>query len=99
MKICVTKSDIPKEAHFAIVEQVSVNIPGDERSRTNPGHGYPETTERYWRYYAFNDEKEWQQDIESRARKIFGGMDTFVAFKSNPATIKVEVKTSIGIEY
>lgn len=29
---------------FAVLVQRSIFIPGDERSRTNPGHGYGETT-------------------------------------------------------
>jgi len=29
---------------FAIITRTSHTIPGDERSRTNPGHGYPEHT-------------------------------------------------------
>jgi len=32
---------------YLVVSEVSVYIPGDERSRTNPGHGYPERTEQY----------------------------------------------------
>lgn len=31
---------------FLLVTEDSIYIPGDERSRTNPGHGYPESTER-----------------------------------------------------
>jgi hypothetical protein len=33
---------IPQEEHFAVVYSDSIFIPGDERSRTNPGHGYPD---------------------------------------------------------
>ena len=46
-------SDIPKEDHFAIIDSNSVYIPGDERSRTNPGHGYPASTEYFIIYRAF----------------------------------------------
>jgi hypothetical protein len=37
-------SDIPSVEHWAIITGSSILIPGDERSRTNPGHGYPEST-------------------------------------------------------
>jgi hypothetical protein len=30
---------------FLLVTKRSIHIPGDERSRTNPGHGYPASTE------------------------------------------------------
>ncbi len=34
-------ADVPKVEHWAIMRGSTVHIPGDERSRTNPGHGYP----------------------------------------------------------
>lgn len=38
---------IPEGEHWAVIihKTQSLFIPGDERSRTNPGHGYPEHTE------------------------------------------------------
>lgn len=49
MKKVEKVSDIPTGRHFAVLiyKTASVFIPGDERSRTNPGHGYPERTETY----------------------------------------------------
>lgn len=41
-----------------------VHIPGDERSRTNPGHGYGERTEYYVTPKYFEDDTElldWRQ--------------------------------------
>ena len=40
----------------------SVTIPGDERSRSHPGHGYPEHTEEYLELVTFADKaamEEW----------------------------------------
>jgi hypothetical protein len=34
-----SKENIPKGSHWAIIEFGSITILGDERSRTNPGHG------------------------------------------------------------
>lgn len=47
MKRVKIPSDVPTERHFAVLiyKVHSYTIPGDERSRTNPGHGYPEHTE------------------------------------------------------
>jgi hypothetical protein len=41
--------DIPDKPHFALIlySSTSVHIEGDERSRTNPGHGYPAHTDTY----------------------------------------------------
>ena len=49
-KFITDPKDIPNVEHWAIVEQDGVHIPGDERSRTNPGHGYPSHTQNYLRY-------------------------------------------------
>jgi len=39
-------ADIPEGPHFAVhvYKSNSVHVPGDERSRTHPGHGYPAHT-------------------------------------------------------
>lgn len=49
MKIANTPAEVPESHHYAIIlySTNNVYIPGDERSRTNPGHGYPERTESY----------------------------------------------------
>lgn len=58
MKIEKTEQ-FPKELHFAALEFTTKSIyhEGDERSRTNPGHGYPAYTEtiRYVNYHSFTD--------------------------------------------
>lgn len=45
--------DITKDEHYAIITTGTIWIPGDERSRTNPGHGYPDHTETTIQYDAF----------------------------------------------
>ena len=57
---------LPKGEHWAIIEGTSVSIPGDERSRTNPGHGYPAHTEDYITYEAFTDKAEFEMELERR---------------------------------
>ncbi len=61
MKYCSQKSDIPSTPHFAVLEFDSVYVPGDERSRTNPGHGYPEHYEETVKYIAFDSKKELEE--------------------------------------
>ena len=58
MKYCNSISDIPKTAHLAVLQFDTITIPGDERSRTCPGHGYPEHSETAAKYIIFNDETE-----------------------------------------
>jgi hypothetical protein len=55
-----TKADIPSEPHYAILTFSSVYVPGDERSRTAPGHGYPAHHEDVMTYTVFLDEPEFK---------------------------------------
>jgi hypothetical protein len=43
MKHIKAPGDVPTERHFAVLiyKSTSHYVEGDERSRTNPGHGYP----------------------------------------------------------
>jgi len=56
MKYVSDKLDIPQHKHFAAIIFSSIFIPGDERSRTNPGHGYPERYDTKIEYIVFADE-------------------------------------------
>lgn len=94
MKWCHNLSDIPKEPHYAILEQRSISIPGDERSRTNPGHGYPASTEQVWDYIVFNHREEWEDEIRKRKGSAFGSQD-FVAISATPASIRTTFSVEI----
>lgn len=48
--------DVPTGEHWAIITGASVHIPGDERSRTAPGHGYQEHIESYIEYAVYLNE-------------------------------------------
>lgn len=85
-------SNIPNEPHWAIISTTSVTIPGDERSRTNPGHGYPQRTETYITYQAFTSEAEWEHQVERLTLQKYG--QPFRAIKVEVADVKVRV--SVG---
>ncbi len=55
-------TDLFKE-HFAIISTSRIYVPGDERSRTNPGHGYPEHYEDTIQYEAFDSEEKLKAGI------------------------------------
>jgi hypothetical protein len=69
IKRVANKNDVPKGKHYAIIiyKNQSVYIPGDERSRTNPGHGYPERYETYesFEHYVTQDKNEWELEIKA----------------------------------
>lgn len=63
------ESDIPTDKHFAVIVFDSIWIEGDERSRTNPGHGYPGYSQQIIKYIAFAHEnalKKWIIENESK---------------------------------
>lgn len=87
-------SDIPAKEHWAIITSSTITIPGDERSRTSPGHGYPEHSENCLRYEAFTDRFEFARELETRianARTGFGGLGNIrgihVAGAFSPRTV------------
>jgi hypothetical protein len=94
MKWCHSVSDIPTEPHYAILEKRSISIPGDERSRTHPGHGYPASTEEVWDYIVFKNREEWETEVKKRAGSVFGSKD-FVAISATPATVRTTFEVEL----
>lgn len=66
-----TLASMPSGAHWAILRFSRITIPGDERSRQAPGHGYPEHTEDVVGYQAFDSEAEFTAAIEQAARSQY----------------------------
>jgi hypothetical protein len=91
-KYCDNAGDIPRTDHFAILEFSSITIPGDERSRSHPGHGYPESTERVVKYISFTDQAEWEEDVRRRVERHD---NNFSAIKVSPAGVTVDVNIKI----
>ena len=88
-------NDIPTTAHFAIIKTVSVYIPGDERSRTNPGHGYPGGSETYISYSVYEKEEDWKAAINDEMNSTYANRG-FRAVRVQPAQISTEIKVSIS---
>jgi len=94
MKWCYSIGEIPEGPHYAILENRSIDIPGDERSRTHPGHGYPASTEEVWNYIVFDNSSEWEAEVKTRAESRFGSKN-FVAISATPASIR----TTVHVEF
>jgi hypothetical protein len=79
---------------YAVTYENSITIPGDERSRTNPGHGYPEhtvTNEVFKRFASEDLLKDWI----NRRRPYEGPYKVYLC---KSVTVKTEVVTSISLE-
>lgn len=90
-----TEDELPEGEHWAILHFSSIHIPGDERSRTNPGHGYPESNEPIVRYEAFKSRDEWQKEVCRLQAQVYRSQ--FKAIWVRPAKIvtKVEILTTV----
>jgi hypothetical protein len=85
-------SSIPTEQHFAVIREESVYIPGDERSRTHPGHGYPASTETYVVYEAFQEQAAW----ERRIADLTSRRERFRAISAAPAKVSTSVSVTVS---
>lgn len=91
-----SKDDVPKGHHFAVLvyKSDSVFVPGDERSRTNPGHGYPERYETFesFEHYVTEDQNEWETFIKSLHFKKENNFVFFEVQKLGELEVKVNLK-------
>jgi len=95
MKYVRKLSDIPKEPHYVIVKIGSVYIPGDERSRTHPGHGYGERTEHYPEMRVTTNKAHWEKEIAEEIEQDPKQQNFIAYFVPGIAEVKTEVKVSI----
>lgn len=86
--------DVPEHPHFAIIEFSSVHVPGDERSRQAPGHGYPAHSVSKCDYLVFESEEEWKANIDERMRRTYD-RGNFVAIRATRAKVSTTVNVDI----
>lgn len=55
---------------YLLIESKTIYIPGDERSRTNPGHGYPESVESCPVLKWFDTDEELIKHMETWGKNI-----------------------------
>jgi hypothetical protein len=93
-----TLSDVPVKACWVILAEQVIHVPGDERSRQAPGHGYPEHTDEYVVVSQFFlDEEIFKAELvraverekDFSTRKVRG-------FKVTPYVTEMVVKVSVS---
>jgi hypothetical protein len=88
-------ADIPVGISYAILYCESIHIPGDERSRTNPGHGYPARNEQVWKIQIFTHKSEWEQEIKTKKCRAFNSTPWIPVILNQP---KLTTEINIRIE-
>lgn len=79
---------------FAAFISDSYHVPGDERSRQCPGHGYPAHNVDFIRVERFSDEQNMLAWVEKQAKSVWS--KPFQIVKCVP--MRVEKKISISVE-
>jgi antibiotic biosynthesis monooxygenase (ABM) superfamily enzyme len=69
---------------FAVFVETSILIPGDERSQTNPGHGYPEHRQTYTTLIKFDTGEKLSEWILRNQRS-----SRFEVFRIEPITWEI----------
>lgn len=91
-KYPTTIDDIQKE-QWVILQNRSIHIPGDERSRTNPGHGYPAHDEKFIGMETYDDEKE----LKDRIIQLKDKRADFKVVKMIPCQVTTTVEVDISV--
>jgi len=97
MKTVSRISDIPKGEYYVAMEQVVTNIPGDERSRTNPGHGYPASTEYSMRFVVFESEDEMKGYVKEKQDRSYGNRNDYKILYVKVPTITTKVEVGVSL--
>lgn len=76
---------------YAVIYTKSIYHEGDERSRTNPGHGYPAYTEQVETIQTFDNLDGLKEWISKK-----GKYEKFKAIKYQELTISTEIVVNVG---
>ena len=78
---------------YAIVLKNSYSVPGDERSRTNPGHGYPAHDVKYTEFKQMKDRDELILWLERNEARSYGKITDFkvISYTELPVTVTVNI--------
>lgn len=80
-------SNVPSQPHYAALVFESIYIEGDERSRTNPGHGYPAHSESVVKYITFKDEAEMNGWVQKESTSQYGRRDNWKIVHVTPKNV------------
>ncbi len=92
-----TKQKARTGPHFAALVFSSIHIPGDERSQTHPGHGYPAENKAVVEYIAFDSRDEMERWVSKQEdRASYYSRKDYQVIEVKPLTVEVKASVSIG---
>lgn len=80
---------------YLIITEKNICHPGDERSRTHPGHGYPEWFETVSIVSSFTDYKQFEQAIQKLEAETYS-RTKYVAYEAKPTSVTKSVSINIS---
>jgi len=86
---------IPDTPFYAVTFETSITIPGDERSRTHPGHGYPEHTVSTQEIVIFKTQKDFTDWVVAENAKPHGKRQ-FTPIYCTPLKLETRVQILIS---
>lgn len=93
MYVTGDRSKVPQSPHFQILVFGSIYVPGDERSRTNPGHGYPASNEPTISLQVFTLNQ--HAEFEAEVARLERNKERYVAQRVEPFNVKVNVSLTL----
>ena len=86
---------IPDGEYYIALVQKTTHIPEDERSRTNPGHGYPATTEYSFEMIQFKDENEMADWVAKEESRKYGVVTPYKILRVKAPRITTKVVVDV----
>jgi hypothetical protein len=80
---------------WLIITKQRVYIPGDERSRSNPGHGYPASYESYDSVEKFETNQ--FEKYKNRLRDLILNKTPYETYKAESVTVSHTIELNIVI--
>lgn len=87
----MTDAEIMARTYWAIIKNVTTYHDGDERSRTNPGHGYPAHTTTAMVYKPYETEVEVLDALERKSKH-----ENWMVIQAAPMVIKTTTQLELA---
>lgn len=81
---------------YAVIVKEKIHIEGDERSRTNPGHGYPAHTIEVPKFIEFSDDEKFQKWYVDN-QKTYAPVEVLKVIRFEEITVTLETTVKVEV--